>query len=1117
MSNIRILSAQNFSSSDDSRLSLSLIGKSTVSLSPSRSVSSDGTVKVSRLSLNKVSKFPRDMSENFLNLETRIDFQEGLISGGYQIEKSFNFVIPDTNKAVCISIQIDEDDRIKFVYGNEDTLTNCRTAAKNADTSNGLVKYDSSCALIWIVVVNSIDGTTLENITDQDLFDMRVFTNTSDVSTKNLQHKDNQETTGPVHFILEDVASGENDLLVAGSVSFDTDEVFILKSRNSQTSTVIEGSLIDLTNGSYSVRPVSESSSSKALRKSSGADWALGVDYSYGNNLKTVPAVGDKLYGSSSGITLYNDFNGQSGGYGSRELSEILPDLQVFARDLSSYASYTPLNREVAIDPERGILKFGSDLYMGDGRDGNLILSSPSIFNLNDPIGGITYCRSRKVTNKVKKLDRVIEYSGADLALNSGDIVVIYTGQVSSLSSSVGNYSVLKVDSATANEITVSENISHNQIGASFDFDGESDLVFVMTVPQFNNVTVSAGATLTCSAYSDTDGFGILSFFAKGTVQTQGTGIISADGKGYRGGTVHGGAGEGYLLSSWNQIRSNSTDTGGAGGTFGLDGVDGEVGGSDGSGSFQAIAGNGGGSGGNGGGSGGGGGYSALGQTGGSGGVAGAGGGGGGATSIAPSLPSGTSSDGGQGDSGSGSFSGANGGVGGFGFTAGYSASGGSGGGLANASSLGGSGGNSEGSVDVVSALFGGGGGAAGKGGDGGDGASAGGVSDSSAGASGGGNTAGSGSSGVSSGGNGGGLVLIFADTTSNLRVSSRGLSGLAGAAGILGGSAGNGSVSGTMFPLSGLGEGGHGAGGSSGAGGGGGGGAGGTILLFVRDSSSVNFINATGASGGAGGSLASSASAGTGAINGFASAGGGGAGGAGTAGSSGGLGADGRIRLNYFWYSGAYPSAGSGASAWSVSTPTGFLGKIKRVDESRYIRASYNFYDENTDFDSKSEVCAFDSLATENYGAIVASRLTLKAPLKLSHSLSDGACIVRKKQSMPVDRLLNRYPNRILFDSGLLAASVGTQVNGLKHGVKLSPSQYTPLIYVYPATFTNYLDSAPFFNDRFVNGSEVVGVYLEVEETTLSYTIGHSAIYYLLEENINLTNGFIRIIFVRN
>lgn len=1115
MSNIKILSAQN-SVSLDTRLNLSIVKEATVSLAPSRKVLSDGTIKFSRLSLNRISRFPRDVSENFIDVETRIDFQDGLISGGYQVENSFDKVIPSASNAVCVSIQIDEHDRLKFYYGEEGTLSQCRAAALAVDTVGNKVKYEPSFSLVWIVVLQSTDGSSLEPISAQDLFDMRSFTNLSSVTTKNLQNKDESESIGPRHFILED--SGSSDILIAGTVSFDSDEKLVLTSRNASTSTVVEGSLIDLSNGAYSVRPVSESSTAKALRKSNGTDWSLGVDYSYGNNLKTVPAVGNKLYGSNDGITLFNDFNGQTGGYGNRELSEILPDLQFFARNLSSYSTYNPPNREVSIDPETGILKFGSDLYLGDGRDGNLTLSAPAIYDLNQAISGITYCRSRKVSNKINKLDRVIEYLGSDLNVSAGDIVVIYTAQVSeSSSSSSGNYSVMKVSSAISNQITVSENISNNQIGVSFDFNGVDDNVFLMTVPQFNNVTVGAGVTLTCSQYSPTNGFGILSFFAKGTVQTIGSGIISAKGKGFRGASVHGGAGEGYLKSSWNQVRSSSIDSGGAGGSFGLDGVDGLSGGSDGSGSFIATAGSGGGSGGTGGGSGGGGGYSSLGTVGGGGGVAGAGGGGGGATSIATGLPSGNSSDGGAGDSGSGSASGANGGVGGFGFTAGYTATGGSGGGLSNPASTGGSGGLSSGSVDIVSALFGGGGGAAGKGGDGGSGYQSGGVSDSSAGGSGGGASVGSSSSGVSSGGNGGGLILLFVDTVSGLRVSAEGEAGLSGANGIVGGSSGNGSVSGTLSPLSGSGEGGHGAGGSSGAGGGGGGGSGGTILMFARDASSVSSVVATGGSGGSGGSAAISALAGAGAINGFASAGGGGAGGAGTAGQNGGSGSDGRIRLNYFWYSGIYPAAGAGASSWSLSNPTGFLGKIKRVDENRYIRASYNFYDENTDFDTKSELCVVDTVSSEIYGPSLATRVALKSPLKLSHTVKNGAFINRKRQSLPVDRLLNRYPNRVLFDSGLLSASSGTQVTGLKHGVKLSPAQYTPMVFIYPTDFTTYLDAAPFLNDKFVNGSEVVGVFLEVQDTTLSYTIGHSAIYYLLEENLNITNGFIRIIFVRN
>jgi len=425
-----------------------------------------------------------------------------------------------------------------------------------------------------------------------------------------------------------------------------------------------------------------------------------------------------------------------------------------------------------------------------------------------------------------------------------------------------------------------------------------------------------------------------------------------------------------------------------------------------------------------------------------------------------------------------------------------------------------------------VTPLFGGGGGAAGRGGNGGSGKFAGGTSSSSAGGSGGGSVAGSGTTGVSTGGNGGGLVLIIADEFSNVTISANGSSGSAGVNGIQGGSSSAGSVSGSSSPLTGQGLGGHGAGGSSGAGGGGGGGAGGTILLFSRLLSGTFSITATGGIGGAGGTSASGANASSGALNSFASAGGGGQGGAGTASSSGGAGANGRVRLNYFYYSGFYPSAGEGASAWSVSSPVGFLGKISRVDENRYIRGSYNFYDDNTDFDTRSEVCEVESYTNEIFGAtdVAVTNVTLKNPLKLSHRCINGAAAYRNRQSTSTDALLEKYNSRIIFDSGLLGAGAGGRITGVKHGVNLSLSQFTPMVFVYLSdNFSSYDRSntlevhSGFISSNFVNDNEVVGVFLEIQETTLSITTGTSGLYYLVNSNSYITSGFIRILFVRN
>jgi hypothetical protein len=1087
---------------------------------------SDGTIKFSRLSLNSVSRFPRDKSENFVDQETLIDFQSGFIYGGYQLASNFTKFIPSAGKSVCVGIQIDENDRLKFSFGKEDTLTNCRAAAKKVDTSNNLVNYDPEFSLIWVCVLSSSDGSNLNSITVDDLVDLRVFANLAAPTTKNLQNKHNSGTVDPRLILFADAVAAQTTLNVCGNLKFNRNEKISVKSNTEGFSTVIEQSLINLSDGSYSVRPISESASSKALRKSNGADWSLGVDYNYGDDLKTVPLSGNKLYGSIDGITLYNDSDGVEGGVGGRDLSLLIPDLKFYARNLSSYSSYIPLNREVAIDPEAGIIKFGSDFNFGDGRDGNITLSTPGTYSLNQSINGSTYCRSRKVSSLVKKSSRVISYTGSDLSLSAGDVVIIFTAQVAESVSKVGNYSVLKVQTASANQITVSENISHGQVGVAFEFDGVTDNVFVMTVPQFNNVSIGTGVTLTCDDFSYTDGFGVLAFIAKGTVQTSGTGKISADGKGYRGATVHGGAGQSWLLSTYNEVRQTIVDTGGAGGSFGLNGVDGVAGTQSISGNFVAIAGDGGGSGGTGGGGGGGGGYSNLGGTGSVGGVAGAGGGGGGATSIGVSLPSGTSSDGGIGDSGSNGTSGSTGGTGGFGLSAGYTANGGIGGALASSRSDGGQGGLTVGSPDVPNPLFGGGGGAAGRGGHGGTGKFPGGVSDSSAGGSGGGSIAGSSSSGVSSGGNGGGLVLILADQFSNIVITANGAAGDAGANGIVGGSSSAGNVSGSSNPLSGQGLGGHGAGGSSGGGGGGGGGAGGTILLFSRYVTGSFSINALGGAGGSGGTAASGASASAGAINAYASAGGGGQGGAGTAGSSGGNGSDGRIRLNYFYYSGLYPAAGEGASAWLASSPSGFLGKIPRIDENIYIRGSFNFYNENTDFDTKSELCEVESYTNKIFGStdVAVTEITLKNPLKLTHRCINAAAVYRNKQSVSVDALLEKYNSRIIFDSGLLPAFSGGQVTGIKHGVNLSLNQFTPMVFIYLSdNFSSYDRSnineihSGFISSNFVNDNEVVGVFLDIQENTLSITTGASGLYYLVNTNIYITNGFIRILFVRN
>lgn len=94
---------------------------------------------------------------------------------------------------------------------------------------------------------------------------------------------------------------------------------------------------------------------------------------------------------------------------------------------------------------------------------------------------------------------------------------------------SVGQYEFRTVDSIGSGTIVVTENLTNIYKGTDSSFYTQ-----VQKVPQYTNVTVAGGATLTTSDWNGTEG-GLLVFRANGRVTI--TGTITAQGKGFRGGT----------------------------------------------------------------------------------------------------------------------------------------------------------------------------------------------------------------------------------------------------------------------------------------------------------------------------------------------------------------------------------------------------------------------------------------------------------------------------------------------------------------------------------------------------------------------------------------------------
>jgi hypothetical protein len=450
-------------------------------------------------------------------------------------------------------------------------------------------------------------------------------------------------------------------------------------------------------------------------------------------------------------------------------------------------------------------------LDTGTGADGSVTISASQNINTNilgsnragNPDGVLTTAASFGSATGGTTLTVA---AATGLAANDEIILINLQGDATN-NGNVGNYEFLEIQSIASNTLTFESPIQNLYGATTSNLDLTGQNVIVQRVPQWTDVTLQSGGTLTANAWNGTSG-GVVVFRATGTVDVQTGGSISANAIGYRG-------------------RGSITDGGGING----ESYDGVVG----SGGDDTLSG----------------------QDGGSVGTSG----GGTSSNLNSVTPAGTRGGGGGGGNtdgntvNDGSGGGAGGGYGGGG-------GGGAGGGDSNAGGSGGSGGGTD-----ITAGGGGGCGDNAVGGNGGNAGSAGQAGSSVGGAAGSGANTGEGggggtntSTGIGAGGGGGGGLYGVTDL-SNLFPGSGGGGGgghdNASAAGATGGDAGGiiyivadtVTVTGSITS-----NGANGAIASTTRAGSSGGGSGGSILVQANSATlGTDLVIATGGSGGAG------------------------------------------------------------------------------------------------------------------------------------------------------------------------------------------------------------------------------------------------------------------------
>ncbi len=234
------------------------------------------------------------------------------------------------------------------------------------------------------------------------------------------------------------------------------------------------------------------------------------------------------------------------------------------------YADTTLSGSSIVLQPNIVANEFGS------GVDGSITISTTTNINTTNIESGrncadggdaVSYNVTGLTTNTATFSSAP---SAGCLAPNDKILLINLQGAGTSLMTNVGNYEFLTIQSVSGNVVTFTTNkTKYYGNGVSDDTNigtaSTNQRVIMQRVPQYSNVTINNGVTLTASAWNGIKG-GVLAFYANGTVTVGGN--ISMKGAGYRpNNSYYGYPGESRPGTS-NGISNamNNNDGGGGGG-----------------------------------------------------------------------------------------------------------------------------------------------------------------------------------------------------------------------------------------------------------------------------------------------------------------------------------------------------------------------------------------------------------------------------------------------------------------------------------------------------------------------------------------------------------------------
>lgn len=219
----------------------------------------------------------------------------------------------------------------------------------------------------------------------------------------------------------------------------------------------------------------------------------------------------------------------------------------------------TGSNSDTFVD---GGVQLSSSVSFGTGADGSVNIGASK--NINTDVLGSnrsSYADGIVTTVTASPTGTSISVSSTTGLAAGDEIILINLQGTASDAADAGNHEFLTIASVPdGTTLNVNETIANSYDGTSFG----GQKVVVQRVPQWTNVTISSGGTLTSNDWDGSSG-GLVVFRATGTVDIQSGGQINVDGKGFRGGA---GAGGTYQLGGQGEGANGAGDRtyGGGGG-----------------------------------------------------------------------------------------------------------------------------------------------------------------------------------------------------------------------------------------------------------------------------------------------------------------------------------------------------------------------------------------------------------------------------------------------------------------------------------------------------------------------------------------------------------------------